>query len=153
MVREIFNLCFVSPISRPNIAFFSACSRAGKCMDFVHEDLSLMSQEMDRWRALRKVKVSREDAPSMYELFTSSPESRWHRGPAGALGRLAGCATLTRTLGRIWLATKRTNRAVGGVEMFFFRRAGARRRTAEATTPTTSVGYRLKNFRRGVGAY
>lgn len=27
-------------------------------MDFVHEDLSLMSQEMDRWRALRKVKVS-----------------------------------------------------------------------------------------------
>lgn len=27
-------------------------------MDFVHEDLSLMSQEMDRWRALHKVKVS-----------------------------------------------------------------------------------------------
>lgn len=26
-------------------------------MDFVHEDLSLMSQEMDRWRALHKVKV------------------------------------------------------------------------------------------------
>ncbi|CAM9475774.1 unnamed protein product [Ectocarpus fasciculatus] len=29
----------------------------GKCMDFVHEDLSLMSQEMDRWRALHKVKA------------------------------------------------------------------------------------------------
>ncbi|CAB1104244.1 unnamed protein product [Ectocarpus sp. CCAP 1310/34] len=29
----------------------------GKCMDFVHEDLSLMSQEMDRWRALYKVKA------------------------------------------------------------------------------------------------
>lgn len=26
-------------------------------MDFVHEDLSLMSQEMDRWKALYKVKV------------------------------------------------------------------------------------------------
>lgn len=26
-------------------------------MDFVHEDLSLMSQEMDRWKALHKVKV------------------------------------------------------------------------------------------------
>lgn len=26
-------------------------------MDFVHEDMSLMSQEMDRWRALQKVKV------------------------------------------------------------------------------------------------
>lgn len=30
---------------------------AGKCMDFVHEDMSLMSQEMDRWKALQKVKV------------------------------------------------------------------------------------------------
>lgn len=29
-------------------------------MDFVHEDLSLMSQEMDRWRALHKVKVRSE---------------------------------------------------------------------------------------------
>lgn len=35
-------------------------------MDFVHEDLSLMSQEMDRWRALHKVKVSSEEAPSTY---------------------------------------------------------------------------------------
>ena len=26
-------------------------------MDFVHEDMSLMSQEMDRWRALQNVKV------------------------------------------------------------------------------------------------
>lgn len=30
-------------------------------MDFVHEDMSLMSQEMDRWRALQKVKVSAAD--------------------------------------------------------------------------------------------
>ncbi|CAM9310455.1 unnamed protein product, partial [Laminaria digitata] len=29
----------------------------GKCMDFVHEDMSLMSQEMDRWKALQKVKA------------------------------------------------------------------------------------------------
>lgn len=27
-------------------------------MDFVHEDLSLMSREMERWRALHTVKVS-----------------------------------------------------------------------------------------------
>eukprot|EP00752_Nemacystus_decipiens_P005989 g5408.t1 len=34
----------------------------GKCMDFVHEDLSLMSQEMDRWRALHKVKAKALEA-------------------------------------------------------------------------------------------
>jgi len=53
-------------------AFF-ACHGAGKCMDFVHEDLSLMSQEMDRWRALRKAKVSREYAPAT-SFSTRSPE-------------------------------------------------------------------------------
>lgn len=43
-------------------------------MDFVHEDLSLMSQEMDRWRALHKVKVrpaqTTQDIP---ELFLPGP--------------------------------------------------------------------------------
>eukprot|EP00904_Undaria_pinnatifida_P004728 jgi/Undpi1/14256/HiC_scaffold_9.g03905.m1 len=34
----------------------------GKCMDFVHEDMSLMSQEMDRWRALQKVKAKALEA-------------------------------------------------------------------------------------------
>ncbi len=64
-VGGIFGLCVVSLISCLDIyCVLSACRRTGKCMDFVHEDLSLMSQEMDRWRALRKVKVSREDAPS-----------------------------------------------------------------------------------------
>lgn len=35
-------------------------------MDFVHEDLSLMSQEMDRWRALHKVKVSSKTTPDHF---------------------------------------------------------------------------------------
>lgn len=39
-------------------------------MDFAHEDLALMSQEMERWRALHKVKVS-EDS-----LSTKSMEFR-----------------------------------------------------------------------------
>ncbi|CAN0224540.1 unnamed protein product [Ectocarpus sp. 4 AP-2014] len=49
----------------------------GKCMDFVHEDLSLMSQEMDRWRALYKVKADAlESERAATEAFVQPLQSQ-----------------------------------------------------------------------------